>query len=227
MGGFPGLWDGLVRAVEQEVYLRAGYGKPFGFGTHPALLVVDVEYNFTGERPAPILDAVREYSDSCGEFAWAALPNIQCLLTAFRDRRLPVFFTHGIVKPGEEGNPKAHQGVQVHEIIAPRAGEIILPKVAASAFFGTPLVTHLVRERVDTVVVTGCTTSGCVRATVVDSHSYRFKTIVPAEAVFDRTETPHRLNLFDMAMKYADVLPMREVKAWLEGRSDWEAARPG
>lgn len=216
------VWDGLITPEEQEVYRKAGYGKRRGFGTRPALLVVDVEYNFTGEAPEPVLEAIDKFKDSCGTYAWAAIPHIRRLLDRARRARVPVFFTHGLPK-----GPAGDRGTTIVEDLKPGPGELVIAKAMPSAFFGTHLASFLVGARADTVIVTGSTTSGCVRATVVDSDSYRFKTIVPLEAVFDRAETPHRVNLFDMAMKYADVLPVREVEAWLEGQVDREAGSPG
>lgn len=220
------IWDGLVTAPEREVYRRAGYGRPRGFGARAALLVVDVEYNFTGERPEPVLRAIEAYKDSCGLAAWTAIPRIRRLLDLARKASMPVFFTHGVPPGGAGGGPD--RGTTIVEALRPAPGETVIAKVAPSAFFGTPLVRHLVDRRVDTIIVTGCTTSGCVRATVVDGYSYRFHVVVPVEAVFDRAETPHRVNLFDMAMKYADVLPARAVEAWMAAHRDGRRpAAPG
>jgi nicotinamidase-related amidase len=205
------VWDGLVGAGEVAVYAKAGYGRRADFGRRPALLVVDVEYNFAGEGPEPVLDAIEKFKDSCGHYAWQAIPYIGRLLEAARRARAPVFFTHGIPKD------PADRGTAIVDALKPAPGETVIAKAAPSAFFGTPLVGGLVGAGVDTVIVTGCTTSGCVRASVVDSYSYRFRTVVPVEAVFDRAETPHRVNLFDMAMKYAYVAPTAEVEAWLDG----------
>ncbi len=211
------LWDGLVTSQEQEVYRRAGYGRRRGFGSRAALLVVDVEYNFTGETPEPVLDAVAKFKDSCGIYAWTAVPHIRRLLDLARRARLPVFYTHGLL-PKSLAAGGADRGTTIVEELQPEPNDIVIPKAAPSAFFGTHLASALVGERIDTVIVTGCTTSGCVRATVVDSYSYRFHTVVPIEAVFDRAEVPHRINLFDMAMKYAHVASVEEVAAWLAAR---------
>ena len=100
--------------------------------------------------------------------------------------------------------------------IAPRAGELVIAKAGASAFFGTHLAAHLIKRGVDTVLMAGCTTSGCVRASVIDSHDYGFRTIVVEECVFDRALVPHRANLFDMEAKYAGVESLAEVLAYLE-----------
>jgi nicotinamidase-related amidase len=172
---------------------------------------VDVEYNFTGESPQPVLTAIETFADSCGEYAWASVPVIRRLLDRCRAAGLPVCFTHG--RPPAPGAPD--RGTTIVAEVAPRPEDLVLAKAAPSAFFGTHLASHLIAHGVDTVIVTGGTTSGCVRATVVDSHSYRFRTIVPIEAVFDRADTPHRASLFDMAMKYATVMPARDAEAYI------------
>lgn len=92
------------------------------------------------------------------------------------------------------------------EAVAPTPGEILLPKKHPSAFFGTPLVSHLIDLGVDTLVVSGCSTSGCVRSTVVDAFAYNFRVLVPYDAVYDRSDVVHQVNLFDMGQKYADVV---------------------
>jgi nicotinamidase-related amidase len=103
------------------------------------------------------------------------------------------------------------KGYEFVEEIAPRDGDVLLPKKHPSAFFGTPLVSHLVDQQVDTLVITGCTTSGCVRSSVTDAFAYNFKVIVPEDCVYDRAPTSHAVNLWDMDGKYADVMPSAGV----------------
>jgi maleamate amidohydrolase len=208
-------WDGLIGQDELEIYRRAGYGRPPKEGRRPVVLIVDVEYNFTGDKQEPILKSITKFRNSCGEAAWDSIPKIARLLRVARSRRIPVVYTHG-----HEGVPgatrfEARSGTKIVRAVAPRRGDIVYRKEAASAFFGTPLVHRLIGLGVDTVVVAGCTTSGCVRATVVDAHFYQFRVVVVEECVFDRAPTPHRLNLFDMAQKYASVRSLAEVEAWL------------
>ena len=101
--------------------------------------------------------------------------------------------------------------------IAPGPADVVLPKKHPSAFFGTPLASYLINAQADTLVVTGCSTSGCVRGTVVDAFSYNFKTLVPHDAVYDRSRISHAVNLFDIASKYADVMPTEEALSTLRG----------
>ena len=100
--------------------------------------------------------------------------------------------------------------------VAPRDGELVIRKAAASGFLGTPLIGHLVDRGIDTIIVGGESTSGCVRASVVDGCGNRFKMIVVEECVFDRHEACHAINLFDMSQKYADVVPLDEALAYLD-----------
>ncbi len=111
--------------------------------------------------------------------------------------------------------------------IAPQAGDLLLPKKHPSAFFGTPLLSHLIDLGVDTLFVTGCSTSGCVRASVVDAFSYNFRVVVPQDCVFDRSPTSHAVNLFDMNAKYADVVPVAEGLAMLAALPQGDAAAAG
>ena len=106
-----------------------------------------------------------------------------------------------------ESNPSS----QIVEELSPIAGEYIVRKTQPSAFFGTNLVGWLTSKSVDTVLVTGCTTSGCVRASVIDSMSYNFRTVVVTDGVGDRAIGPHEANLFDMQQKYADLMSVEEI----------------
>jgi maleamate amidohydrolase len=99
--------------------------------------------------------------------------------------------------------------------VAPREGDVLIPKKHPSAFFGTAMCSHLIDKQVDTVIVTGCTTSGCVRGTVVDAFSLNFRVAVPYECVYDRSITSHKVNLFDLGQKYADVLPVGQLMSRL------------
>lgn len=212
------VWDRLIPEDEREVYRRAGYGKTIGYGQRPALLVVDMEYNFTGEKPEPILDSIAKYPNSSGYAAWESIPYIQRILDAARAVGVPIAFTHGTDKPENGPNEiRPRKGNDVVDELAPLPGELVIAKETPSAFSLTTLHRYLVKWGADSVIVTGCTTSGCVRATVLDAFSLGYKTIVAEEGVFDRAEVPHLVNLFDMQMKYADVEKTDKVLAYLEG----------
>ena len=196
-------------------YEAAGFGRPIGLGKRPGLMIIDVQYRTTGTVPKPFDDALKEFTTSCGDIAWAAVPNIATLLALFRERDWPVFYPY--VAP-KESYDKGALGAKVPAImniaakgyefvaeIAPSDGEVLLPKRHPSAFFGTPLASYLVQSGIDSLVVTGCATSGCVRGSVVDAFSLNYKVAVPSDAVYDRSPIVHDVNLFDIGQKYADV----------------------
>lgn len=218
-------WDGIISEEEQRAYNAAGFGRPTGLGKRPALLIIDVQYRTVGTTPLPFWDAIKEFPTSCGEIGWAAVKRIAPILSLFRERNWPVLYPY--VAPKEAFDfgrlsdkvpaimNVASKGYEFVAEIAPRAQDILLPKKHPSAFFGTPLASYLINVGADSVVVTGCTTSGCVRGSVVDAFAYNFRVLVPQDAVYDRSATSHAVNLFDMASKYADVMPTNEAIAAL------------
>ena len=214
-------WDGIISAEEQRAYNAAGFGRPSGMGKRPALLIIDVQYRTVGSRPLPFFESIKEFPTSCGDVGWAAVREIEPLLAQFRRKRWPVLYPHVAPKKSGEGGRLAEKVPAIMDIaakgyefvreVAPAAGDVLLPKNHPSAFFGTALLSHLIDLQADTLVVTGCTTSGCVRGSVVDAFSYNYRVVVPQECVYDRSATSHAVNLFDMASKYADVAPVTEV----------------
>ncbi|MEH2510384.1 maleamate amidohydrolase [Nitrobacteraceae bacterium AZCC 1564] len=221
MSGFERPWDHVIPPEERETYTLAGLGGPGGFGQRPALLVIDVQYRSVGDCPMPIREAIKQYPTSCGEAGWAAIAHIATLIDVFRRSRWPVIFPHVARKSTHDRGAFASKIPGIMQIpdagydfvreAAPEPGELCLPKTQASAFFGTPLASYLIGSGIDSLVFTGCTTSGCVRASVVDACALNFRSVVPNDAVFDRSPTSHAVNLFDIASKYADVLPTRDL----------------
>lgn len=216
---------------EQAVYRQAGFGAAGGTGSRPCLVVVDVTYGFVGHGHADDLD---RYPNWCGADTAPAVDRIGHLLDGARQGGTPVIYTTGSFRGMEQGHrrltqkhPRAADQPQdsytIVERIAPRAGEPVLAKQAPSAFFGTPLMAMLVSAGVDSLVVTGCSTSGCVRSTVVDAFSYGLPTVVVGDAVFDRSSVGHEVSLFELGQKYADVRPTEEVMGLLAGSA---ASRP-
>lgn len=224
------MTERFLTDLDREVYAKAGFGHRAGFGTRPGILIIDVQYRTCGEIPMPILGAIDEYKTSCGEAGWAAVGVIERLLAVARPRGVPVLypvverkdrFDTGRWKdkvPSIADGPSyiGNRGTEIIETIAPRPGDVVVSKRYASAFFGTPLATYLNDLDRDTIIVTGATTSGCVRASVSDAFSYGYKVVVVEDAVFDRGEASHAINLFDMDQKYADVLPSEKVIQYLE-----------
>lgn len=202
----------VERSDVWEKYSSVGIGARYGFGKKAALVVIDMANAFND--PDHPIGADQE----------SAMVGIERLLevtrrvslrtyfftTAYHDdlhdagtwiKKIPVV---GTLRLG------THE-VEIDERLARRPEEALVVKKASSCFFGTPFATWLHAEGVDTLVVTGTSTSGCVRATCLDAASHGFRVIVPEECVCDRTETVHRANLFDIDSKYADVMPLDEV----------------
>jgi nicotinamidase-related amidase len=215
-------WDGIISEDEQKAYHAAGFGRPSGIGKRPALLIIDVQYRTIGTTPKPFWESIKEFPSSCGDVGWNAMRNIALLLAEFRRNGWPVLYPHVAPKnKATDGGRLAQKmpslmtisekGYEFPAEIAPREGDVLLPKKHPSAFFATPLASHLIDLQADTLVVTGCTTSGCVRGSVVDAFAFNFRSLVPHDAVYDRSATSHAVNLFDMASKYADVGTTTEV----------------
>lgn len=193
-------------------YDNAGWGRRIGFGARPALLVIDFAVAYL-DRSSPLYAGVEDTLTSCRR-----------VLDAARSASIPRIFTQIVYQPGGTDGGVWYQKVPSLSVfdhdselrliapeLTPEPGELIVTKQYASAFFGTSLVSTLSSGGVDTVVLTGVTTSGCVRATGVDSLQHGFRTMVVEEAVGDRDERPHRANLFDLGAKYADVVSEAEV----------------
>jgi maleamate amidohydrolase len=210
----------------REMYEALKTGSPrrrFGFGRKPALVNVDLQNAYT--RPGEFVTAY--------ETDPRQIDHVNALARLFRANRCPVIWTHvAYLDSGEDcgvwgtrgDTPDSLQNIKAQSRRAQLderceidpARDIVINKRMASAFFETNLGSLFTFHQVDTVVVTGGSTSGCVRATVVDSLSRSFRTIVPEECVSDRHESPHYANLYDMSVKYADVLPVAEVLAFME-----------
>ena len=215
-------WDQAITDDEKKRYKEAGFGGQGSIGKRPALLIIDVQYRTIGTTPKPYWEAIKEYPTSCGDVGWSAVENIKRLVSLFRDRGFPILYPHVAPKNlATDGGRLAEKipsimgidakGYEFVEEIAPISGDILLPKKHPSAFFGTPLVSHLIDLNVDTLVVTGCTTSGCIRSSVTDAFAYNFKVLVPDDGVYDRSPTSHAVNLWDMNAKYADVHTSSEI----------------
>lgn len=214
-------WDDVISEEELRAYEAAGFGRPSGLGKRPALLIIDVQYRTVGTKREPYWDAIKEFPTSCGDVGWAAVDAIVPLVALFRERGWPIMYPYVAPKQAYDGGRLAEKipaimnisakGYEFVAEIAPHDGDVLLPKKHPSAFFATALCSHLIDKQVDTVIVVGCSTSGCVRGTVVDAFSYNFKVAVPQECVFDRSITSHKVNLFDLGQKYADVRPTADL----------------
>lgn len=227
----PRIWDAYL-TERDKAYSEAHPTRRKGVGERPCLLLLDLYRGAFGDRPEPLLEAVHTWPASCGEAGWEALPAIRQVLDAARSAAVPVIHVTGLgdvppwamATPRSVANPAAgdepahdrqRRRYDIVEEVAPVDGELVIRKAAPSAFWGTPLTGLLIGLGIDTLVVAGETTSGCVRATVVDARSLRYQVVIPEPCVFDRTEASHAISLYDLDQKYADVVPLETALDYL------------
>jgi nicotinamidase-related amidase len=235
------VWDPYLTASDRE-HLAVSRDRRVGFGRKPALLLVDLYRAVFGDKPEPLMEAIKTWPSTCGMAGWNALPHIQKLLAGARAAQIPVIHITMLADSGMLGwYDAAHRdsggrgsvgrslaadldaaaldrkkrAADIVDEVAPVPGEVVLKKTAPSAFWGTPLAGHLTFHGIDTLIVAGEATSGCVRASVVEAASHRYRVQVVEECCFDRHEATHAMNLFDMHQKYADVIPVVDAIAYL------------
>ncbi len=209
-----------IQSVRDHYEEHGIFMKQFGFGRKPALVVIDMAYGWTDPAYATGSTRLDE-----------AVAGIKQLLPRCRRKQVPIVYTtspfrqedeepmHSRDSPQADGFsylPWDERACEIDERLKPEPGDFVIYKENASAFFGTHLAAHLVDNRVDTVIVTGCSTSACVRATATDARAYRFRAIVPRQCVQDRAPAAHEWNLFDLDAKFADVVDVDEVDEYLE-----------
>ena len=205
----------------REVYARARLGESVTLGSHPAVLVVDFSCGFTDPEC------------TLGSDLTAEVEATKRLLDAARAKGLLIVFTTIGYEPSlKDGGlwlqkvpalgdlQVGGRWVEIDPRLEPREGETTVLKKGASAFFGTNLASILISQGVDSVVLCGATTSGCIRATAIDLLQYGWPTLVPRECVGDRAQAPHEANLFDIQAKYADVVSLEEALAYVESVPD-------
>jgi len=213
------IWDDVIPESERQIYAKGGMGQErVGMGEKPAIIVVDMTYGFV-DSAFPLGHSATGYP---------AVSAIRRLLEDARPLGIPIFYSRS--RSGtttcERGRWKgggaiAHPGMldpkanTIVPDIAPQGGDIVIAKTWPSVFFGTDLPSYLIYHQVDTLIVTGMVTSGCVRGTAIDAFSYNLRVIIPEECVADRGPTSHKVALFEINMKYGDVLPLHQVMAEL------------
>jgi maleamate amidohydrolase len=219
------IWNQFLTERDKQVFAQAGYGARAGFGKRPALLVIDVSWAFTGEKPEPLLEAIKSWPSSSGEDAWKAVAHIKRLIEKARSKGLPVIYTTNFKRPDawdrgawewKKDRPKTknasnRNGYDIIDDVAPGPKDIVVMKQKPSGFFGTPMASYLTLLGADSVVVTGGTTSGCVRATCVDAFSHNYRVALVEEGCFDRSQASHAMTFCDLNAKYADVVKTDEV----------------
>jgi len=201
----------------RKVYAKAGLGQAVTLGRRPAVLVVDFSCGFTDPECA------------LGSDLTAQVDATRRLLDAAREKGLPVIYTTIGFEPSLKDGGLWMQKVpalgvlqvgstwvDIDPRLGPREDETVILKKGASGFFGTNLASVLISQAVDSVILCGATTSGCIRATAIDLLQYGYPTLVPRECVGDRAQAPHDANMFDIQAKYADVVSLDEALAYLE-----------
>jgi maleamate amidohydrolase len=218
-------WKDIMPADVSEVYRQ--YVRKVFVGPSPALVAIDLyELAYQGGAKPPV-ELQHVYSSSCGEYAHAAIEPTKRLFAAARAAGLPIFYSTTDTRPDSvpgrvtatkrPETPIDAASYAIRPEFKPQPGDIVIAKQRASAFFGTPLLAHLTQLGIRTVIVCGESTSGCVRASAVDAYSSGFHVVLVEECCFDRSLLSHKVNLFDLHHKYADVLHVDEVVAHLDG----------
>ncbi|WP_225753448.1 isochorismatase family protein [Actinotalea sp. Marseille-Q4924] len=229
------VWDRFLTDRDKEHLAASPPTGRYGFGRSAAVLSVDNYRKAVGDRPEPLLEAIKTWPGSTGLDGWTALEKTVDLLEAARTADIPVIHVTALAEEDSgltgwgarlggrhrseprtsEEEDRHRRRLDIVEQAAPLPGEVVLRKAGPSAFFGTPLAAHLIGAGVDTLIVCGESVSGCVRSTVVDGCSLRLRMIVVEDCVYDRHEASSAINLFDMDRKYADVISLAEVTQWI------------
>lgn len=212
-------WKDIVDSRVLDIY-RA-YERRTYVGERPALLAIDLYRLAYDGGPKPVEEVVTEFPSSCGVNAWNAIPATERLFAAARAAGIPIIYST-TEQRAEANVAKAYATARqrtrlspdswaIKEEFAPQDGDLVVYKQRASAFYGTPLIAQLNQLGVASLIVCGESTSGCVRASVVDAYSNGIHVTIAEECCFDRSELSHKVNLFDMHHKYADVMHVDEI----------------
>jgi nicotinamidase-related amidase len=210
-------WKDVISAEVLETYAR--YRRETYVGDKPAILVIDLFNKVYSGGPGPTVEVDRTYPGACGEPAWAAIEPTVRLLAAARERAIPIIYTTNVPNPGQLRathraklpTPSNEDPWGIRDDFRPAPDDLVITKQRASAFFGTLLQAYLQLNDIDSLVLCGETTSGCVRASAVDGYSHGFHVSIVEECTFDRSPLSHKISLFDLHHKYADVMRLAEV----------------
>jgi maleamate amidohydrolase len=215
------LLHDAMQSVSDYYQRRGIFQDRFGFGKRPAVVVVDFAYGWTEDKYAGGSSRLDEPVEATAR-----------LLEVSRAADIPIVFTTSPWRPGSGDQPFKsaadlsdafqkwdERACQIDQRVAPLPNELVIEKENASAFFGTHLSAYLIHHRVDTLIITGCSTSACIRATATDAKSYRFRPIIVRQCVGDRSAAAHVWTLFDIQARFADVVSMVEAVAYLQNRT--------
>jgi maleamate amidohydrolase len=216
-------WRDVISPETLEMY--SVYQRDITLGERPALLAIDL-YNLVYQGgPRPVEDLYKIHRGSCGKFAWDAIEPTQRLFKAAREAKIPIIYSTDdlAAKLREASRRPSHLNEHSYEIkeeFKPQPGDIVITKQRASVFYGTPIIANLNRLGVRSLIVCGESTSGCVRASVVDAVSNSYPTVVVEECTFDRHLLSHKISLFDLHHKYAGVMHLDEVETHLRALAE-------
>lgn len=210
-------WRDIIDADILEIY--RSYERETYIGKKPALLLIDL-YNLVYEGGArPVTELVQTHPSSCGVYAWDAIKPTKELISLARSKNIPLIYstrgTDKVKATFRQRNVESANSYEIKEEFRPAEEDIIIYKERASCFFGTPLIAYLTKMGIDSLIICGESTSGCVRASTVDAYSYGFHAVVVEECTYDRSILSHKVSLFDLHHKYADVMNLQEVKRHL------------
>ncbi|HXF53428.1 MAG TPA: isochorismatase family protein [Hyphomicrobiaceae bacterium] len=224
-------WRDVIPSDVLEIYRH--YRRETYIGENPALIAIDLYESAYRGGPRPVVEVAREFPASCGINAWRAIEPTKRLFAAARAAGLPIVYSTTDARPNSRPSAvKSTKRIRPRPIdpsdyviraeFAPEPGDLVITKQRASAFFGTPLAAHLTELGVRSVIMIGESTSGCLRASAVDAYSHGFHVVLVEECCFDRSELSHKVNLFDLHHKYADVMGVERVVQELGQRAAQE-----
>jgi nicotinamidase-related amidase len=220
-------WQDVVPADVLELYRH--YQRDLYVGERAALVAIDLYEMAYDGGDRPVSEVAKTYPSSCGEYAWKAIAPTQRVFAAARAVGLPIFYSTSETRP--DAKPAAIRATQrrmsetserdfaIRPEFAPQPGDTIIRKPRASAFYGTPLTAHLTQLGITSLVMFGESTSGCLRASAVDAYSAGYHVTLVEECCYDRSLISHKINLFDLHHKYADVMHVADVVAHLESKA--------
>jgi maleamate amidohydrolase len=220
-------WKDIVTPDILDIYSH--YRRKTFVGPAPALLAIDLyELVYRGGAKPPA-ELAKTFPSACGLYAYEAIEPTKRLFAAARAAGLPIFYSTGDMR--SESRPefvgatkRANSSIDPTDFVIrpefkPQQGDVVITKQRASAFYGTPLTAHLTQLGVQTLIICGESTSGCVRASAVDAYSHGYHVVLVEECCFDRSPLSHKVNLFDLHHKYADVMHVDEAIAQLAAKS--------
>ena len=218
------VWKDVVSPEDLELYQH--YRREVRVGKRPAVLLVDLYNKAYQGGSGPVHEVAKRFPSACGDYAWDAVEPTKRLLNLTRARGFPIVYSTGETR-GKSSTQRVRatnrqsaagddDALEIFDAFKPEPQDLIIYKERASVFFGTALIAHLTQQGIDSLIVCGESTSGCVRASVVDAYSYGFHVVVVEECTFDRSLLSHKVNLFDMHHKYADVMHLSELEEHLQ-----------